>query len=73
MDPNITLAGIRRLLVFIDDPDAYLPDELATQLNELIENVDALDNWVSHRGYLPAAWNHQPDRHDIPSTLEGNR
>ena len=44
MDPNTTRAAIRELLVYIDDPDSYLPDDLATQLNELIEHVDALDN-----------------------------
>ena len=65
MDPNTTLAAIRKLLVYTDHPDSYLPDELATQLNELIEHVDALDNWLSHRGHLPAAWNHHPQ--EIPS------
>ena len=67
MDPNTTLAAIRKLLVYIDHPDSYLPDELATQLNELIEHVDALDNWLSHGGHLPAAWNHQHHRHETPA------
>ena len=68
MDPNTTLAAIRKLLVYIDHPGSYLPDDLATQLNELIEHVDALDNWLSHGGHLPAAWHHQHDhRHDTPS------
>lgn len=57
MDPNTTLAAIRELLVHIDDPDSCYPEDLATQLNELIEHVDALDNWLAHGGYLPAAWN----------------
>ena len=71
MDPNTTLAAIRKLLVYIDDPDSYLPDDLATQLNELIEHVDALDNWLSHGGHLPAAWNHQHDNRQETPSQEG--
>jgi hypothetical protein len=71
MDPNTTRAAIRELLVYIDDPDSYLPDDLATQLNELIEHVDALDNWLSHGGHLPAAWNYQHDHRQEDTCQEG--
>lgn len=68
MDPNTTLAAIRKLLVYTDDPDSYPLDESASQLNELIEHVDALDTWLTHGGHFPAAWNHQHDhRQEIPS------
>lgn len=46
MDPNATLARIRKL---IDSSD---PDDLA----ELAESIRSLDGWISNGGFLPTAW-----------------
>lgn len=45
MDPNATLAAIRE----ITGRDEHADPELA-------ELVDALDQWLSKGGFLPAAW-----------------
>lgn len=50
MDPNATLEQIRRLF---SDTDTW--DGLT--LAEVKEHFEALDQWLSRGGFLPAAWN----------------
>lgn len=57
MDPDAALAAIRDLLVYVDNPDSGDHNDLAAQLNSLVEHIDGLDNWLSHGGHLPASWN----------------
>lgn len=46
MDPDVCLAEIRAIL---DKPDADAYADLA-------ERVEALDQWLTRGGFLPAAW-----------------
>lgn len=60
MDPNATLAMVRRLVGDIGrmlDHD-QTPD-MAT-VNDLCEAVDGLDQWLATGGFLPDAWASQP-------------
>lgn len=57
MDPNETLrllreavAEYRRPLPFSDS------DEAAQLLADLVQHVEALDEWLSKGGFLPSAW-----------------
>lgn len=65
MDPDATLANIRRLLDG-DDPDA------------LADAVAALDGWLTGGGFLPAAWSRSPRSGlaldvEIPGEDDGDR
>jgi hypothetical protein len=50
MDPNKTLEDIRRLL------DLERETKLPENRSELSDLVDALDEWLSQGGFLPADW-----------------
>jgi hypothetical protein len=52
MDPNTALLTLREAVrdYFANGRDAVMLDDLA-------EHFDALDGWLSHGGFLPAAWN----------------
>jgi hypothetical protein len=55
VDPNTTLKDLRGLV-----QQAFSEDAELVSLNRLItlaEHFDALDEWLSHRGFLPKAWN----------------
>lgn len=52
MDPNTTLAEILRLV-----RDAEKIDPLML-IDELINNVRSLDEWLSKGGFPPDAWRH---------------
>lgn len=57
MDPNATLAEIRRLidnLKFQIEPHTGLVD--LDDASELIDRFEGLDDWLSRRGFLPADW-----------------
>jgi hypothetical protein len=53
MDPNVTLDEIRGQL------RAFYEDDLA-RFNgaTLAQSVANLDNWITHKAFLPAAWKH---------------
>ncbi len=54
VDPNQTLEEIRALVEAIQADDAA--DDLPEKADELATLVQALDEWLSNRGFLPAAW-----------------
>ncbi len=53
MDPNEALKQIRAI-VTESARTGDLPD--SDQVETLLERVEALDNWLSHGGFLPKAW-----------------
>lgn len=53
MDPNETLDTIRSLMtIYRNDGDWDM-----SETHMLIEYVENLDEWMSHGGFLPDAWN----------------
>jgi len=58
MDPNATLAEIRRLASAIrSDADAGIgASRLPLRSARLAELCEALDGWISRGGFLPDAW-----------------
>jgi len=59
MDPNETLAEIRRLVRVIGTPAA---DEAGVEALRLAELVEGLDNWLSRGGFLPDKWERARDK-----------
>lgn len=54
MDPNVTLAEIHEL---IDDLNNAPNNEEAGGIGGLLaDRFDALDQWLTGGGFLPAAW-----------------
>jgi len=51
MDPNATLAELRRLV-----EEYWDEGESAGLSHRFADCVDALDSWVSRGGFLPDAW-----------------
>lgn len=51
MDPNATLDEIRRLVPVIANGNGNEHDAM-----RLAELIDALDEWITRAGYLPAPW-----------------
>jgi len=51
MDPNATLDRIRELVHA--QHDGGLDD---AQVDELVESIGNLDDWLSKKGFLPIAW-----------------
>jgi hypothetical protein len=60
MDPNATLAEIRRLAAAALSGE-YAIGDMDGVATELAEYVTALDEWVATGGFLPDAWR-QEDR-----------
>jgi hypothetical protein len=61
MDPNEALRSIRRCIAELDKvSDA---DEMGSLCGELIEHVEALDQWLSQGGFPPDEWRDGPDQH----------
>ena len=68
MDPEAALEAIRALTKSIHSAIDESPEEdiedidpevlvaIAQDANELIDHIDALDEWLSHQGFLPSAW-----------------
>ncbi len=54
MDPDQALKEIREV---IDRVKKWPDDDLALQLDKIMEMVEALDRWLSRGGFLPHAWN----------------
>lgn len=56
MDPNATLAEIRELI----ETENTLKDGQYT--DDIIERFEALDEWLSKGGFLPADWDNNANR-----------
>lgn len=54
MDPNATLARIYALMADVRQPDVDV-DRLEAA-GELVDALEALDQWLSRGGFLPTAW-----------------
>lgn len=53
MDPNATLDDMRRLVAKYDLDGMYSADEI---LGALVEDIRALDGWLSGGGFFPLPW-----------------
>ena len=51
MDPDVTLVAIRRLLAGHNRRGLTRPEA-----GELAEQIQNLDSWLFHGGFLPTAW-----------------
>lgn len=60
MDPNATLHRLREL-VALAQKGTLDPDQAAIALDEVAENFDALDGWMTRGGYAPDAWRETED------------
>jgi hypothetical protein len=60
MDPNATLKELRTLAARILSDDVFdddvAPSEAEARALRLAELVEALDQWLTRSGFLPAAW-----------------
>jgi hypothetical protein len=60
MDPNITLAEIRRLAKKIqEDYEDHGCEAIGInqeEANSLASYIDVLDNWILNGGFLPSNW-----------------
>jgi hypothetical protein len=58
MDPNETLKMIRKLSNEWEDmgTDFMSPEEVDSFIGELLENVIALDQWLTNGGFRPEDW-----------------
>lgn len=54
MDPDECLELIRDKCCEFSDTSC--PEERATIADELIEAITAMDNWLTHKGFLPKEW-----------------
>jgi hypothetical protein len=55
MDPNQTLANIRAIIR--DLPGEPIISDYINLADELIEHVQALDEWLAKGGFPPNDWN----------------
>jgi hypothetical protein len=53
MDPNEVLAGMRALVAQVHNDEVAEPQAHNVAMAEQFE---ALDEWLSHEGFLPGAW-----------------
>jgi len=65
MDPNAALAALRRLVIVNREPTLDTATVLQ-RLDRACELFEALDEWISRGGFLPADW--QP-----PAPVVGTR
>lgn len=57
MDPNKCLADIRMLVSVLKTPGNECPEDIrAEDVQDLLDNVEALDTWLSAGGFLPKEW-----------------
>lgn len=54
MDPNACLKELRELIEYFhnNDADSYDYDDV----HELVDKIDALDEWLSTGGFKPSDW-----------------
>lgn len=62
MDPDAALAAIRKAVRELnkvrDGATIADLDQLDYLIYEFVEHVEALDEWITKGGFLPAAWAH---------------
>jgi hypothetical protein len=58
MDPDQTLAQIRRIIADMARPRSALDELVDARL--LAELVEALDDWITKGGFLPQPWRQEP-------------
>ena len=51
MDPNVTLESLLELI-----NEDCTTEELAYNINEILDLVESLDTWLSKGGFLPERW-----------------
>lgn len=56
MDPNATLARLRRAVDGIEAVAANPAEDWSGELIDVLEHVAALDEWISRGGFLPQGW-----------------
>ncbi len=61
MDPNATLAEIRRLIDDLDNGRCS-PSQARRARADVADLFRALDEWITRGGFLPTAWQRPADR-----------
>lgn len=56
MDPTAALKALRTFTAHRDLLDRSNPAEVAQALDEVLDLVDGLDQWISKGGFLPKDW-----------------
>jgi hypothetical protein len=56
MDPNANLKEQRELASKILNEGPFSTDDYEAMTNRLAELVEALDGWLSNKGFLPGRW-----------------
>ncbi len=56
MDPDTTLAVMRQATHYLTDGPPLSPEHYTDVVEQLIEAVEAMDEWLSHAGLLPSDW-----------------
>lgn len=56
MDPNATLAEIRKLVKSINNQHDREEFDYLEDCTRLAGLVEALDNWITNGGFFPDAW-----------------
>lgn len=54
MDPNVSLHALREAIRDALEPDQYVDREVA--IEQVADNFEALDGWLSRGGALPDDW-----------------
>jgi hypothetical protein len=62
MDPNANLEEQRRLVKLLLDGSITTDRARSVSAHRLAELVSALDEWLTHGGFLPRAWERTADR-----------
>lgn len=57
MDPNTALNDLRRAVAAIDNNDGMSEHAFSDQLDNIIQEFTALDQWLTGGGFLPNDWN----------------
>ncbi len=57
MDPNVTLLELRRKMTVLKEGNISTKDK-DRLLDALVEEFEALDEWISRGGFLPTDWRH---------------
>jgi hypothetical protein len=56
MDPDAALAELREFVAEVKEQRDYSVGELENLLSYFAEHFEALDNWLTNGGFLPADW-----------------
>jgi hypothetical protein len=59
MDPNVALEHLRRLMGEVEEllPGPEMQStELEDKIGELLDQMEAIDTWLSMGGFKPSAW-----------------